>query len=269
VSRYVSVVFNEGGKIYHFDPGALELQHGDNVIVTTSRGTDFGRVVGEITEVAAEEREKGLKKVVRVATDADLAQVASNCDRDALAIETCRELIAQRRLEIKPIAADSTFDGNRVTISFSAKERTDVRELASRLSDRLQRRVEMRQVSDRDEARLVGGYGQCGRRLCCTSFAGDQEPVSIRMAKDQNLPLNPSKISGCCGRLMCCLKYEHKVYVGFKKRAPKKGSMVKTPAGEGRVVDLQVPGDSVTVDLGEGHSVRFRLDELGSDKEET
>ena len=267
--KFVSVVFIDGGKVYHFDPRELELHSGDRVIVSTSRGTDFGRVVGEINDVTAAEREKGLKDVVRLATAADLAQVAANTERDAAAIQACRELIAERRLEMKPVAAESTFDGNRVTISFSAKERADVRELVSKLSDRLQRRVEMRQVSDREEARLVGGYGQCGRRLCCTSFAGDQEPVSIRMAKDQNLPLNPSKISGCCGRLMCCLKYEHKVYVGFKQRAPKKGSMVKTPAGEGRVVDLQVPGDSVTVDLGEGHAVKFRLDELGADKEET
>lgn len=269
MSRYVSVVFSEGGKVYHFDPGALELQRGDRVVVSTSRGVDFGRVASEIVDVSANEREKGLKQVVRLATAEDLAQVAANAERDARAIEACRELIVERRLEMKPVAVESTFDGNRVTISFSAKERADVRELVSKLSDRLKRRVEMRQVSDRDEARLVGGYGQCGRRLCCTSFAGDQEPVSIRMAKDQNLPLNPSKISGCCGRLMCCLKYEHKVYVGFKQRAPKKGSMVKTPAGEGRVVDLQVPGDSVTVDLGDSHVVKFRLDELGTDKEET
>ena len=160
--------------------------------------------------------------------------------------------------------ARQSFDGPKLTITYFAEERTDARELQNRLGDRLGRRVELKQVSARDESRIVGGYGPCGRSLCCATFAGDQEPVSIRMAKDQNLPLNPTKISGCCGRLMCCLKYEHQVYVSFRKRAPKRGAIIKTPAGEGKVTDLLAPVDSVTVDLGEGRSQTFKLDELGS-----
>jgi cell fate regulator YaaT (PSP1 superfamily) len=148
-------------------------------------------------------------------------------------------------------------------VTFFAEERVDVRELAGKLGERLGRRVDFKQVSARDESRIVGGYGPCGRSLCCATFAGDQDPVSIRMAKDQSLPLNPSKISGCCGRLMCCLKYEHGVYLSFRKRAPKRGAIVVTPGGEGKVVELLAPADSVVVDHGEGRSATYRLADLG------
>ncbi len=148
-------------------------------------------------------------------------------------------------------------------ITFYAEERVDFRELLGKLNQRLGRRVELKQISARDEARVVGGYGPCGRSLCCATFVGDQQPVSIRMAKDQNLPLNPTKISGCCGRLMCCLKYEHQVYLSFRKRAPKRGAIVSTPAGEGKVVEQLAPVDSVTVDLGEGRTATYKLAELG------
>ncbi len=177
-----------------------------------------------------------------------------------------RELAAKAGLVMKVVSAESTFDGHRVTVSFYSEERVDFRELVATLSERLGRRIEMHQVSARDEARLVGGYGPCGRRLCCASFCGDQEPVSIRMAKDQSLPLNPSKISGCCGRLMCCLKYEHGVYTSFKKRAPRRGAVVTTPAGRGKVTELLAPADSVSVDLGEGRVVTCRLAELSVDE---
>ena len=166
---------------------------------------------------------------------------------------------------MKVVSAESTFDGNRLTVSFSAEDRVDSRQLVAQLSDRMGRRVELRQVSSRDEARLIGGYGPCGRRLCCASFCGDQDPVSIRMAKDQNLPLNPSKISGCCGRLMCCLKYEHGVYTSFKQRAPRRGALVTTPSGRGKVTELLAPADSVAVDLGEGRECTCRLADLVPD----
>jgi cell fate regulator YaaT (PSP1 superfamily) len=174
----------------------------------------------------------------------------------------CRELARDLGLAIKVVAASRSFDGGRLTVTFYAEERIDFRELARRLNDRLGRRVELKQISARDEARSVGGYGPCGRGLCCSTFAGDQDPVSIRMAKDQSLPLNPAKISGCCGRLMCCLKYEHGVYTSFKKRAPRKGAIIPTPAGEGRVIDLLAAADSVTVDLGEGLTATYRLADL-------
>ena len=268
----VSVVFGQGGKKYHFDPGSLELAVGDQVVVETARGTDCGRVV----EAAHEQPEGGgrpaLRRVLRVATKDDTEQVAANLERECEALLLARELARADGLAIKVVSAESTFDGNRLTLSFSAADRADVRALAAKLSDRLKVRVEFHQVSSRDEARLVGGYGPCGRHLCCASFSGDQDPVSIRMAKDQNLPLNPSKISGCCGRLMCCLKYEHGVYLSFKKRAPRRGSIVTTPAGRGKVTELLAPADSVAVDLGEGRVVTCRLAELASDgdgKEDT
>jgi cell fate regulator YaaT (PSP1 superfamily) len=271
VPRIVSVVFVEGGRTYRFDPGSLELATGDQVVVETSRGADLGRVVEGAREAAADELQQHLRRVLRTATAADLHRLADNRARERETVLLARELVAERGLDMKVVAAECAFEGNRVSVSFVAEERVDFRELVTALSDRLGRRVELRQVSARDGARLVGGFGPCGRPLCCASFSGDQEPVSIRMAKDQNLPLNPSKISGCCGRLMCCLKYEHGVYTSFKQRAPRRGALVTTPAGTGKVTELLAPADSVAVDLGEGRSITCRLAELGTeaaDKEE-
>jgi cell fate regulator YaaT (PSP1 superfamily) len=264
VPRICSVVFRGGGRVYQFGAGELELAPGDGVVVDTTRGADFGRVVKGPDEVAADAAPRGLRRVLRKASAADLEAIASHSETESDAKTQCRRLAGDLKLDLKVVEARQTFDGPKLTITFFAEERTDVRELQNRLGDRLGRRVELKQVSARDESRIVGGYGPCGRSLCCATFAGDQEPVSIRMAKDQNLPLNPTKISGCCGRLMCCLKYEHQVYVSFRKRAPKRGAIVKTPAGEGKVTDLLAPVDSVTVDLGEGRSETFKLDELGS-----
>ena len=173
---------------------------------------------------------------MRKATQADLDAVASHRDAELEAKRACRQLVAELGLDMKIVEARQAFEGGKLTITFYAEERVDFRELVGKLNERLKRRVELKQVSARDESRIVGGYGPCGRSLCCATFAGDQEPVSIRMAKDQNLPLNPTKISGCCGRLMCCLKYEHQVYVSFRKRAPKRGAIITTPGrgGQGR-----------------------------------
>jgi len=268
VPDIVSVAFVGGGKIYHFDPAGLELAPGDEVIVETARGTDFGRVVEAPRTVAEGDAPRNLRRVVRRADATDLERIAANHELECEALLACRELVARLGLAMKPVGAAATFDGGRLTISFFAEDRVDYRELVSALTDRLGRRVELHQVSSRDQARLIGGYGPCGRRLCCASFCGDQEPVSIRMAKDQNLPLNPSKISGGRGRLMCCLKYEHDVYTSFKKRAPRRGALVTTPAGRGKVIELLAPADSVSVDLGEGRVVTCRLAELAADKED-
>ena len=260
----VSVVFRDGGKVYQFDSGEHELAAGDSVVVDTARGSDFGRVVKGPDEIGAADAPQGLKKIVRKATAADSEAVAAHRRLETDAKRACAALVAEMGLVMKVVGAEVSFDGNKTTISFVAEERIDFRQLVGKLNDRLKRRVELKQVSARDEARIVGGFGPCGRRLCCSLFAGDQEPVSIRIAKDQNLPLNPAKISGCCGRLMCCLKYEHEVYQLFKQRAPKKGATIRTPAGDGRVVDLLAPNDSVTVDLGEGRMMTFKLAELDS-----
>lgn len=261
--RIVSVVFRSGGKVYQFDAGDLELTPGDNVVVDTTRGVDFGLVVKAPEEVAVEAAPKALKRVRRRATTADLEQAAARHAAEDDAKAACRELVTEMGLDMKVVAAEQSYEGGKLTVTFFAEERVDFRELLARLSDRLGRRVEFKQIGARDEARVIGGYGPCGRGLCCATFAGDQQPVSIRMAKDQNLPLNPTKISGCCGRLLCCLKYEHGVYLSFRQRAPKRGALVKTPAGEGKVIELLAPADSVTVDLGEGRTATYRLADLG------
>ena len=268
MAEVVSVVFKDGGKVYQFDASGVDVAPGDEVVVDTARGTDFGRVVRGVEQLSAEKLPDGLKKVLRKATAADLRSIAAHRSIEQEAKTACNELVAELGLAMKVVRAAMSFDGGKVTISFFAEDRVDFRELALRLNDRLRRRVELKQVNARDGARMIGGYGPCGRRLCCNLFAGDQEPVSIRMAKDQSLPLNPAKISGCCGRLMCCLKYEHDVYVAFKKQAPKKGAMIDTPAGQGKVVELLAPMESVAVDLGEGRIMTFKLTELGSAEEE-
>ena len=205
---------------------------------------------------------RGLKRIVRKATPADDEVVESYRKTECETRRACRALVADLGLDMKIIEARQDFDGGKVTVTFSADERVDFRELVSKLNERIKRRVELKQVSARDESRIVGGFGPCGRSLCCATFAGDQEPVSIRMAKDQDLPLNPTKISGCCGRLMCCLKYEHPTYVLFRKRAPGRGSIIATPEGQGRVTDLLAPIESVVVDLGDGRSATYALTDL-------
>ena len=268
MSRIASVVFRGGGKVYQFDATGLELVAGDHVVVDTTRGADFGRVVKAPEDVPAGQAPRGLKRVMRKAVQADLDAVASHREGELAAKRECRRLVSELGLDMKVVEARQGFEGGKLTITFYAEERVDFRELVGKLNDRLQQRVELKQVSARDQSRIVGGFGPCGRSLCCATFAGDQEPVSIRMAKDQNLPLNPTKISGCCGRLMCCLKYEHKVYVSFRKRAPKRGAIITTPGGEGRVAELLAPVDSVVVDHGEGRSVTYKLAEIGRGAEE-
>ncbi len=262
--RIASVVFRGGGKVYQFDAAGLELAPGDRVVVDTTRGADFGRAVRAAEDVPADQAPRGLKRVMRKATQADLDAIASHRDAELEAKRECRKLVAELGLDMKIVEARQAFDGGKLTITFYSEERVDFRELVGKLNDRLRRRVELKQVSARDQSRIVGGFGPCGRSLCCATFAGGQEPVSIRMAKDQNLPLNPTKISGCCGRLMCCLKYEHEVYVSFRKRAPKRGAIIETPGGQGKVVELLAPLDSVTVVNEEGHSVTYKLAELGT-----
>lgn len=266
--RIASVVFRGGGKVYQFDAGSLEVVPGDRVVVDTTRGVDFGRLVKGPDEVPPEQSPRGLKRIRRKATQGDLDAVASHRDDELEAKRVCRQLVVELGLDMKVVEARQSFEGGKLLVTFFAEERVDFRDLVGKLNERLERRVELKQVSARDESRIVGGYGPCGRSLCCATFAGDQEPVSIRMAKDQNLPLNPTKISGCCGRLMCCLKYEHKVYVSFRKRAPKRGAIITTPAGEGKVVELLAPLDSVTVVHGEGRTVTYKLAELGRPADE-
>jgi len=200
-----------------------------------------------------------LKKVARVATGKDLEAQAASEDLRRQAMDTCRELIATHGLDMKLVGAEVGFGGEKITFSFFSEERVDFRGLVADLAKALKMRIELRQVGAREEARMVGGLGPCGRGLCCTMFAGDDDPVSIRMAKEQNLPLNPAKISGLCGRLMCCLKYEQDQYVSFRKEAPAKGTPVSTPAGDGVVSGYIVTKDAITVRMEDGSMTDVRL----------
>lgn len=255
----VGVVFHKGIRTYSFDPAGLELSRGDRVVVQTAKGTEIGQVVDPPRTVDDSEIPAPLKKVTRLATSSDLETQAAGESLRKEAMATCRELIASHGLDMKLVGADIGFGGEKITFSFYSDERVDFRVLVAELAKTLKMRVELRQVGAREEARMVGGLGPCGRNLCCTLFPGDEDPVSIRMAKEQNLPLNPMKISGLCGRLMCCLKYEQDQYVRFRKEAPPKGTVVSTPAGEGVIVGYNVMKDAITVRFEDGAYTDIRL----------
>lgn len=255
----VGVVFRGGIKVYHFDPAGLELERGDRVVVQTSSGPEIGRVVEPPHTIEDSELPAPLKKVVRVATGKDLESQAETDGLRREAMDTCRELIAEHGLDMKLVGADIGFGGEKITFSFFSEERVDFRALVADLAKALKMRIELRQVGAREEARMVGGLGPCGRGLCCTMFLGDDEPVSIRMAKEQNLPLNPMKISGLCGRLMCCLKYEQEQYVRFRKEAPSKGTPVSTPSGAGVVAGYNVTREAIVVRFEDGSTSDIRL----------
>ena len=253
------VIFPNGTKTYYFDPAGLELSRGDRVVVQTANGPEIGQVVEPNHTIEDSELPAPLKKVTRLATGKDLEAHAASQNLRKQAMATCREMIAAHGLDMKLVAADISFGGEKITFSFCADERVDFRSLVADLAKALKTRIELRQVGAREEARMVGGLGPCGRGLCCTLFPPSDEPVSIRMAKEQNLPLNPAKISGLCGRLMCCLKYEQEQYVRFRKEAPAKGTPVSTPDGEGVVVGYNVLKDAITVRLEDGHSTDIKI----------
>ncbi|MCR4442127.1 MAG: stage 0 sporulation family protein [Peptococcaceae bacterium] len=217
--KVVGVRFKTAGKIYYFDPGNLKIPRDSNVIVETVRGLEYGKVVLETREIPEEEVVLPLKKVIRVATPEDAVQMKVNRKKEEEARGICLKKIKDHQLPMKLVDVEYTFDGSKVIFYFTAEGRVDFRELVKDLASVFRTRIELRQIGVRDEAKMLGGIGCCGRMLCCVSFLGDFEPVSIRMAKDQNLSLNPTKISGICGRLMCCLKYESNGYECSKKCA--------------------------------------------------
>lgn len=242
-----------------FDPGDTGLEPGDPVIVSTERGLEFGRVATGRQEVEESELPAALKPVERRATAEDLEKEERLEERERDAMSVYRELVVKHGLDMKPLGVEHIFDGGKTVFYFVAEERVDFRELVRELASRFRSRIDMRQVGVRDEARMVGGLGHCGEHLCCARFAGEFQPVSIRMAKEQDLPLNPTKISGLCGRLMCCLRYEYEAYKDFKGRAPKTGTLIETPVGEGKVVELNCPRETLTVQLSQGGRVSVPL----------
>ncbi|PAD33610.1 PSP1 domain-containing protein [Terribacillus saccharophilus] len=261
--QVIGVRFKKAGKIYYFDPGKLSVALDDYVIVETVRGVEFGRVVLADKQVDEEDVVLPLKKVIRIATDKDKFTVAENTENAAQAHKVCEKKIREHKLDMNLVEVEYTFDRNKVIFYFTADGRVDFRNLVKDLAAVFKTRIELRQIGVRDEAKLLGGIGPCGRMLCCSTFLGDFEPVSIKMAKDQNLSLNPAKISGLCGRLMCCLKYENDEYEEAKRELPDLGEAIRTSYGSGKVVGLNILERLVQIEVPEKERViEYTLDEL-------
>lgn len=241
MTRVIGVRFRTAGKIYYFDPGKLEIKKGDHVIVETARGIEYGTVVGDPKEEEDDKIIQPLKAVLRVATTKDDEQEQANSQREKEAFKICLEKIRKHGLQMKLIDAEYTFDNNKVLFYFTADGRIDFRELVKDLASVFKTRIELRQIGVRDETKILGGIGICGRPLCCHTHLSEFAPVSIKMAKEQNLSLNPTKISGVCGRLMCCLKNEEETYEELNRRLPNVGDFVTTEDGlKGEVHSVNV-----------------------------
>ncbi|MBR6571320.1 MAG: stage 0 sporulation family protein [Clostridia bacterium] len=265
MATVVGVRFKNAGKLFYFDPGTLWPAAGDFVIVETARGLEYGQVITGVREVDDELIISALKPVVRIATKEDAAQAAENEKFEKEAYKICQHKIEEHKLDMKLVSVEQTFDNAKILFNFTANGRVDFRSLVKDLASVFHTRIELRQIGVRDEARMLGGLGPCGRPICCGSFLGDFQPVSIKMAKEQNLSLNPTKISGVCGRLMCCLKFEQDHYEATRKRMPKAGKEVETPEGVGIVLDSNVLKETVTVRIHKGDSSEiksFALEEV-------
>ena len=240
MTEIIGVRFKSVGKVYYFSPGKRHIDIGQYVIVETARGVECGEVVLDNRNVDDSEIMPPLKAVIRIATPEDLKTVANNKQKEIDAFKVCEEKIAKHKLDMKLIEVECTFDNNKILFYFSAENRVDFRELVKDLASVFRTRIELRQIGVRDEAKMLGGLGICGRAFCCKTFLGEFQPVSIKMAKEQGLSLNPTKISGTCGRLMCCLKYEQEAYEDLLKTTPKVGALVDTPQGKGYVEDVNI-----------------------------
>lgn len=259
----VGVRFKKAGKIYYFDPGEFLLEKGQYVIVETARGVEYGKIVVPMKQVGENDVVLPLKQVLRPADERDRIQVDENSQESQRAFELANAKISEHNLEMKLVDVEYTFDRNKIIFYFTAEGRVDFRELVKDLASIFRTRIELRQIGVRDEAKLLGGIGPCGRMLCCSTFLGDFDPVSIKMAKDQNLSLNPTKISGICGRLMCCLKYENDDYETAKEGMPDIGDTTMTPDGIGKVVGINVLERLIQVFLEEQErTVEYTLEEI-------
>ncbi|MEC5425016.1 stage 0 sporulation family protein [Virgibacillus sp. C22-A2] len=259
----IGVRFKKAGKIYYFDPEKHNISLDSYVIVETVRGIEFGKVVITNKQVDEEDVVLPLKKVIRIANEKDKITVVENQEQAEKAFDTCKEKITEHKLDMNLVEVEYTFDRNKIIFYFTADGRVDFRNLVKDLAAMFKTRIELRQIGVRDEAKMLGGIGPCGRMLCCSTFLGDFEPVSIKMAKDQNLSLNPAKISGLCGRLMCCLKYENDDYETAKRDLPDIGQAIKTPFGNGKVVGINILERLVQIEIPEKERViEYTLDEL-------
>jgi cell fate regulator YaaT (PSP1 superfamily) len=238
MTEVIGIRFKSVGKVYYFDPCNIDFSSGSHAIVETARGIECGEVVMQNHMVEDENIIKPLKSVIRAATDEDMSHVADNARKEKEAFRICLKKIADHKLGMKLIGVEYTFDNNKILFYFTADGRVDFRDLVKDLASVFRTRIELRQIGVRDEAKMLGGLGICGKPFCCSTFLGDFQPVSIKMAKEQGLSLNPTKISGTCGRLMCCLKYEHEAYEDLLRTTPKVGAYVKTADGNGTVTDV-------------------------------
>ena len=243
----VDIQFRQGQKVYYFDPAGLDIKTGDHVIIDTARGPEYGICAGGNHMIAARDVVAPLRSVIRLATAEDERIVARNRAEEKRAYDICLQKIADHGLDMQLVSAEFAFDGSKILFFFTADERVDFRELVKNLASIFHTRIELRQIGVRDKAKMVGGLGICGRPFCCASFLDDFQPVSIKMAKTQNLSLNPTKISGTCGRLMCCLKYEQEAYEDLLRRSPKQDSFVDTPEGRGTITEVDLLRQRVKV----------------------
>ena len=249
MAEVIGVRFKEVGKVYYFDPGKATLKTGDTVIVETSRGVECGKVAIPNKEVPDEQIVHPLKKLIRKATKEDYRRLEENKKKEKEALRICEEKVAEHGLEMKLVDVEYTFDNSKILFYFTADGRVDFRTLVKDLASVFRTRIELRQIGVRDESKMLGGLGVCGRPFCCNSFLGEFHPVSIKMAKEQGLSLSPTKISGTCGRLMCCLKYEQEAYTDLLKRTPKVGAIVKTPLGKGVVIESNLLSQTLKVKM--------------------
>ncbi len=266
----VGIKFKKAGKTYYFSPGELSLQTGDEVVVETARGIEWGEIVTGPREVPDEEVVQPLKKVMRKLNEEDRAVIQENQQREKEAMVTCQEKVDKHALPMKLVDCEYTFDRSKLIFYFTAEGRVDFRALVKDLAGVFRTRIELRQIGVRDQAKMVGGLGPCGRGMCCATFLGEFYPVSIKMAKEQNLSLNPTKISGICGRLMCCLQYEQHAYEEALKMMPRINSEVDTPQGKGTVVACNVLKEQVSVKImqkdGTPDIIKCSLEEIGYKK---
>jgi cell fate regulator YaaT (PSP1 superfamily) len=264
--KVVGVRFKSAGKIYYFDPDNIDVQFNDFVVVETARGIEFGHVVIGPKEINEDEIVSPLKSVLRIALDEDFEIHRENKKKATEALNQCQGKVVEHKLKMKIVDVEYTFDNNKVIFYFTADGRVDFRELVKDLASIFKTRIELRQIGVRDEAKMVGGIGPCGKMVCCKQFLGEFAPVSIKMAKDQSLSLNPTKISGLCGRLMCCLKYEHESYEELLKNTPQVGAIAITPMGRGVIIDtytlLERAKVKVRLKDGTDDIFQYQIDEL-------
>jgi len=262
MSEIVGIRFKKADRVYYFDPAGIDLKVNDYVVVQATRGLELGQVVISPKQVLASEVTRPLQPVIRKAEPEDIEHAHKLANKEEEVLTEASKLIDKLHLPMKLLSAEYNLDGNRLTLLFKAVKRVDFRELVRELTDRLKIRVELRQVGPRDEAKLIGGFGRCGRPLCCASYLSEFAPVSIRMAKEQDLPLNPMKISGVCGRLLCCLVYESEQYHIMKGKLPREGQLVSTPVGLGSVIGSNPLKETVLVELESQATVELSLSEI-------